>query len=90
MKDPNPDQQTPLFQSPQDTPPQAIEQEGVLPVAEEAVKPPKKRSKKPASSKLPPKAMVPLLTEEERRSLERINREVIKKLGIKKNNSYVV
>lgn len=90
MKDPNPDQQTSLSQLPQDTPPQDIEQEDVLPVAEEAVNPPKKRSKKPASIKLPPKEMVPLLTEEERRSLERVNREVIKKLGIKKNNSYVV
>lgn len=75
--------------SPLDTPPQGTEQEVVLPVAEEVIKPAKK-SKKSQPKRTPPQVKIDVLTEEQAREVARINKKVIERLGSKRHNSYLV
>lgn len=49
-----------------------------------------KKNKKRPLKKSPPDVTVEFTTEEERRRMRKINQSVIKKLGIKRNNSYIV
>jgi hypothetical protein len=92
-------------QTPSDTPPQDTEQEVVQHVAEEVVSEsglekdlPRAKvrgrtsthKKPPAAERTPPKVSGIFLGEEDKRILETMNKVIMKRLGIKKNNSFRV